>query len=293
MHVGGVDGLGQRVRRSLDRLGPVNLEAVTELEDVTERLDFLIAQRKDLSDSRHALEETIKRIDVESERLFLEAFEEIRGNFQAIFRKLFGGGKADIILDPDLPPLEAGIEIFARPPGRENLPIGLLSGGQRTMIALALLFGVFQSRPSPFCMLDEVDAALDDANIERFLTMLELFHGMSQFIVVTHNKGTMTACDALYGITMQPRGISRHVVMQLSDVDEFVPDAAGGKAPVKDSLAEDDDEPDRETGEPIHEFTPKARRVETAEAEETAPSQGAEGGVTTPEGAVAAPQSQD
>ena len=292
------------LKRSLDRLGPVNLEAVTELQEVTERLDFLVAQRKDLAESRHALEEAIKRIDVESERLFLEAFQEIRGNFQAIFRKLFGGGKADIILDPDLPPLEAGIEIFARPPGRENLPIGLLSGGQRTMIALALLFGVFQARPSPFCMLDEVDAALDDANIDRFLKMLEMFHGMSQFIVVTHNKGTMTACDALYGITMQPRGISRHVVMQLSEVDEFVPDAAGGKPKqVEDSLAEaPGDDEDAETGEPIHELAPQARRDELAErgpaeivqAEDDEVLDSSEGGgVTTPEGAVAAPRSQD
>ncbi|MDF1798615.1 MAG: chromosome segregation protein SMC, partial [Planctomycetota bacterium] len=159
------------LKRALDRLGPVNLAAVEELAEVTERLDFLVAQRKDLAESRQSLMATIAKIDEESERLFLEAFAEIKGNFQAIFRKLFGGGKADIILDPDLPPLEAGIEIYARPPGRENLPIGLLSGGQRTMIALALLFAVFEARPSPFCMLDEVDAALDDANIERFLTM--------------------------------------------------------------------------------------------------------------------------
>jgi chromosome segregation protein len=286
------------LKRSLERLGPVNLEAVNELEEVTERFEFLTAQRKDLAESRQSLEAAIRQIDEESERLFLEAFAEIRGNFQGIFRKLFGGGKADIILDPDLPPLEAGIEIYARPPGRENLPIGLLSGGQRTMIALALLFGVFQARPSPFCMLDEVDAALDDANIERFLLMLGLFRDMSQFIVVTHNKGTMTACDALYGITMQPRGISRHVVMQLADVDEFVPDA-DGQAPQEMSheLAEtegapgDDlreDEADKEltdgrereedpadangfrdeSDEPVHILTPVAREAaEDAEAE--------------------------
>lgn len=273
------------LKRSLDRLGPVNLEAVHELEEVTERFEFLIAQRKDLDEARQSLEAAIRQIDEESERLFLEAFNEIRGNFQSIFRKLFGGGKADIILDPDMPPLEAGIEIFARPPGRENLPIGLLSGGQRTMIALALLFGVFQARPSPFCMLDEVDAALDDANIERFLMMLGLFRGMSQFIVVTHNKGTMTSCDALYGITMQPRGISRHVVMQLSEVDEFVPDAEGGPKEMSKELAEsgdgsevtrmddplvnevvEDDKAD-ETGEPVHTLVPTSRAdTEPAEA---------------------------
>jgi len=291
------------LKRSLDRLGPVNLEAVTELEEVTERLDFLAAQRKDLAESRAALEDAIAKIDVESERLFMATFDEVRTNFQAIFRKLFGGGKADIILDPDMPPLEAGIEIYARPPGRENLPIGLLSGGQRTMIALALLFGVFQARPSPFCMLDEVDAALDDANIERFLMMLDLFRETSQFIVVTHNKGSMAACDALYGITMQPRGISRHVVMQLADVDEFVPDVDGGKADPK-AQADSGVETADETGEPIRELQPAARQDDLAERgpsevveDEEQPEMGAnvqsteggEGGVTTPEGAVAAP----
>ena len=273
------------LKRSLDRLGPVNLEAVHELDEVTERYTFLTEQRKDLDASRQSLEAAIRQIDEESERLFLEAFAEIRGNFQSIFRKLFGGGKADIILDPDMPPLEAGIEIFARPPGRENLPIGLLSGGQRTMIALALLFGVFQARPSPFCMLDEVDAALDDANIDRFLLMLGLFRDMSQFIVVTHNKGTMTSCDALYGITMQPRGISRHVVMQLADVDEFVPDAEGkaqSGAPQEMSreLAETDDadsaaaeerlDAEDATGEPVRTLTPEARAASEPVAAEPA-----------------------
>jgi chromosome segregation protein len=282
------------LKRNLDRLGPVNLEAVTELEEVTERLDFLVAQRRDLNESRKALEETIEKINVESERLFLEAFHEIRGNFQAIFRKLFGGGKADIILEADVPPLEAGIEIFARPPGRENLPIGLLSGGQRTMIALALLFSVFEARPSPFCMLDEVDAALDDANIERFLKMISLFRDMSQFIVVTHNKGSMSDCDALYGITMQPRGISRHVVIELAEVDEFVPDVAGGaKEGEQDSAL--DVAVDADTGEPMKELTPAMGALEERGPsevlqEELAVSTAQGGGETTPEGAVASPR---
>ncbi len=284
------------LKRNLDRLGPVNLEAVTELQEVTERLDFLIAQRRDLNASRKALEETIEKINIESERLFLEAFHEIRSNFQSIFRKLFGGGKADIILEADASPLEAGIEIFARPPGRENLPIGLLSGGQRTMIALALLFAVFQARPSPFCMLDEVDAALDDANIERFLKMIGLFRGMSQFIVVTHNKGSMAQCDALYGITMQPRGISRHVVVELADVDEFVPDVAGGKVVVEETNSELVDE---DTGEPIVELSPALSaldergpsEIDEGETEAVlAAGTGHYGGETTPEGAVAMPK---
>jgi chromosome segregation protein len=273
------------LKRNLDRLGPVNLEAVSELEEVTERLDFLIDQRRDLNESRRALEETIEKINVESERLFLEAFHEIRGNFQSIFRKLFGGGKADIILEADVSPLEAGIEIYARPPGRENLPIGLLSGGQRTMIALALLFAVFEARPSPFCMLDEVDAALDDANIDRFLKMIGLFRDMSQFIVVTHNKGSMAECDALYGITMQPRGISRHVVMELADVDEFVPDVVDGKKdgeadePIVELTPQSADSDERDPGEAMAEG-----QVEPAEAASTG------GAETTPEGALASPR---
>lgn len=227
---GALDQLAERVaelRGQLDKLGPVNLEAVQELEEVSGRLAFLEEQRSDLVRSRQSLEGTLRRINDESERLFLETFEGIRGHFQAIFRRLFGGGRADVSLEDGAPVLEAGIEIVARPPGREMLPIGLLSGGQRTLTALALLFAIFETRPSPFCVLDEVDAALDDANIGRFLTLLESFRDGTQFIVVTHNKGTMSACDSLYGVTMEVRGVSRHVSVELSDVDEFVPEATG------------------------------------------------------------------
>ncbi|QDU67068.1 chromosome segregation protein SMC [Engelhardtia mirabilis] len=215
------------LKRKLDRLGPVNLEAVEELEGVAERLEFLTTQRSDLIEAKSELVSTLETINSESERLFLEAFEEIRGHFRTIFRQLFGGGKADVELAEGEPVLEAGIEITARPPGRETLPIGLLSGGQRTMTALALLFAVFKSRPSPFCVLDEVDAALDDANVGRFLSMLDGFVADTQFIVVTHNKGTMAASDMLYGVTMETKGVSRNVSVELSDVDNFVPEAIG------------------------------------------------------------------
>jgi chromosome segregation protein len=220
----------RELRAELERLGPVNLDAVGELEEVTERLDFLTGQRDDLQSARRNLESTIKTINLESERLFLEAFHEIRGHFQTIFRQLFGGGRADVELQPDASVLEAGIEITARPPGRETLPISLLSGGQRTMTALALLFAVFRSRPSPFCVLDEVDAALDDANIARFLGLIDSFRRDTQFVVVTHNKGTMAACDRLYGVTMAVRGVSNVVSVELHEVDEFVPEATGSAA---------------------------------------------------------------
>lgn len=284
-----LDALEERVdglKRQLDKLGPVNLEAVEELQEVSTRLGFLSEQRKDLAEAKAELIQTLETINSESERLFLEAFTEIRDNFRTIFRQLFGGGKADVVLAEDEPVLEAGIEIHARPPGRETLPIGLLSGGQRTMTALALLFSVFQSRPSPFCVLDEVDAALDDANVGRFLLMLEGFVESTQFVVVTHNKGTMSACRMLYGITMQTKGVSRNVSVELSDVDKFVPEVTGdaGKAQAsrEDALAAaedldvDTDRDDSEGDEPVVELQPMARgavdsdKLTEAEQSETA-----------------------
>jgi len=257
-------------RRALERLGPVNLEAVGELREVSGRLDFLLAQRADVVAARGSLDGTLGRINSESERLFLETFEQIRTNFQALFRRLFGGGKADIELAKDASVLEAGIEISARPPGREMLPIGLLSGGQRTMTALALLFAVFEARPSPFCMLDEVDAALDDLNIARFLDMLAGFQGRTQFVVVTHNKGTMSACEALYGITMEVRGVSRHVSVELAEVERFVPEATGTlraheqEPRARESVQASEDEPANEEDAPAVELVPAARRAAPA-----------------------------
>ncbi len=218
------------LKQELDRIGPVNSEAVAELSEADGRFTFLDTQRKDLARSREALGETLSTINEESVRLFLSTFEEVRGHFQVLFRQLFGGGKADLELQQGVDPLEGGIEISARPPGREMLPIGLLSGGQRTMTALALLFAVFKARPSPFCILDEVDAALDDANIGRFLGMLDSFRAGTQFVVVTHNKGSMAACEGLYGITMEVKGVSRYVAVEFGDVERFVPDATGDAA---------------------------------------------------------------
>jgi chromosome segregation protein len=198
-----------------------------ELSEADGRFTFLDEQRKDLQRARLSLSETLATINEESVRLFLSTFEEVRGHFQQLFRQLFGGGKADLELQQGVDPLEAGIEISARPPGREMLPIGLLSGGQRTMTALALLFAVFQARPSPFCILDEVDAALDDANVGRFLGMLDTFRRDTQFVIVTHNKGSMAACDGLYGITMEVKGVSRYVAVEFGEVELIAPHATG------------------------------------------------------------------
>jgi chromosome segregation protein len=230
LHADQLHELEQQVstlKQELDRIGPVNTEAMEELSEADGRFTFLDEQRKDLQRARHSLSETLATINEESVRLFLSTFEEVRGHFQQLFRQLFGGGKADLELQQGVDPLEAGIEISARPPGREMLPIGLLSGGQRTMTALALLFAVFQARPSPFCILDEVDAALDDANVGRFLGMLDTFRRDTQFVIVTHNKGSMAACDGLYGITMEVKGVSRYVAVEFGEVELIAPHATG------------------------------------------------------------------
>ncbi|MEM8711190.1 MAG: AAA family ATPase, partial [Planctomycetota bacterium] len=266
------------VKSQLDRLGPVNVEAVHELEEVGGRLEHLETQSADLAEARKTLLDTIKTIDEESRKLFVETFEEVRGNFQRIFRLLFGGGKADVRLEEGVDVLDAGVEIVARPPGRELLSIGLLSGGQRTMTALALLFAVFEARPSPFCVLDEVDAALDDANVDRFLGMLDGFRETTQFIVVTHNKGTMAASQALYGVTMQVKGVSRFVSVELDEIDEFVPETIGsakrastgeggaGSAASSGDVPDSPAERDQESGEPIKEIP--RRGAPRAEGEE-------------------------
>ena len=252
--LGALDALEQAVtesKRRLDAIGPVNTEAVAELAEASQRFEFLSTQRKDLDESRKALGEALTHLNQESMRLFLDTFAEVREHFQTLFRQLFGGGKADLELQQGVDPLEAGIDIVARPPGREMLPISMLSGGQRTMTALALLFAVFRSRPSPFCVLDEVDAALDDANVGRFLAMVDGFRQSTQFIVVTHNKGTMAACSCLYGITMETKGVSTWVAVQFDDVDRFVPDAAGNAKAAAESREQAEAEPEAEEGRSV------------------------------------------
>ncbi len=213
----------QELKEGLEKIGLVNVEAVQELDEVTSRLGFLQEQLGDLEEAKRALEGTITKLNEESVKRFRAAFEAIRTEFRALFRQLFGGGRADITLLQEENVLESGIEIIARPPGRESLPITLLSGGQRTLTALALLFAVFRANASPFCILDEVDAALDDANIGRFLSLVESSLCNTQYVVVTHNKGTMAACQMLYGVTMAVRGVSHVVGVELDEVEEIAP----------------------------------------------------------------------
>jgi chromosome segregation protein len=210
----------QDLRSKIARLGSVNLDALEELRSLEERASALRSQVEDLTQAKASLEEIIARINQDSRRLFVDMFEKIRGHFQELFRKLFGGGMADIVLEDPEDVLESGVEIIARPPGKELRSISLLSGGEKTLTAVALLLAIFRSKPSPFCILDEVDAALDEANTGRFAAVLREFTDQSQFIMITHARRTMAMADVLYGVTMQEAGVSKRVAVRLEDWPE-------------------------------------------------------------------------
>jgi chromosome segregation protein len=191
-------------------MGPVNLMAIEQCTDLEERFQFLSLQKKDLEDSIASLRETIRKINRESRQRFNAAFEAVQGGFQHCFTTLFGGGRAELRLqDGDEDVLDAGIDIVAQPPGKRLQSITLLSGGERALTAVALLFALFRYRPSPFCVLDEVDAPLDEANVERFTRLLQELTSETQFILITHNRKSMEAADLLYGITMEEPGVSK------------------------------------------------------------------------------------
>jgi chromosome segregation protein len=201
----------EELRRKLAGMTTVNLEALAEAEDLATRLAGLEAQLADVTDARTTIEDLIARIDDESRRLLAETIETVRGHFRTLFERVFGGGQADLVLEQGVDLLEAAVEIVARPPGKEPRSISLLSGGEKTMTCVALLLAIFRSRPSPFCVLDEVDAALDEANVDRFAGVLRDFLASSQVIVVTHSKKTMAAADTLYGVTMEESGVSKRM----------------------------------------------------------------------------------
>lgn len=209
-----------RLRRKIKAIGHVNTEALDDLDEMESRFAALSHQLGDLREAKAALEDIIRRINQESRRIFLATFETIRGHFQELFRKLFGGGNADILLEDPENVLDCGIEIVARPPGKELRSISLLSGGEKTMTAVAMLFAMFKSKPSPYCVLDEVDAALDEANVDRYVAVIKEFTSMTQFIVITHRKRTMTAADVLYGVTMEQAGVSKRISVRFEDVRE-------------------------------------------------------------------------
>ena len=209
------------LKRKLSRLGSVNMEALEELARVEAEHDGLKSQHDDLAAARHSLQQVIDAINNDSRKMFTDTLAAVRIYFQELFRKLFAGGQADIVLEEGVDVLESGIEITARPPGKELRSLSLLSGGEKTLTAIALLLAIFRNKPSPFCILDEVDAALDEANTTRFAGVLREFLDLSQFIVVTHKKRTMAAADRLWGVTMQESGVSRLLPMRFEDwVDE-------------------------------------------------------------------------
>jgi chromosome segregation protein len=208
------------LRNQINSIGAINLDALDELEQIEGRFESLSTQYRDLVDAKNSLDRIIQRINVDSRQLFVTTLETIRGHFGDLFRRLFGGGEADIVVDDSEDVLECGIEIVARPPGKEACSISLLSGGEKTLTCVALLLAVFRSKPSPFCVLDEVDAALDEANIGRFIGVLREFLSFTQFVVVTHSKRTMAGADTLYGVTMEESGVSKRVSVRFEDVSE-------------------------------------------------------------------------
>ena len=222
----------------IERLGAVNLEAIDEQAALEERVEFLRQQRDDLVKAREVLGGLIERINRESRERFVKTFDAVRGHFQELFRKIFGGGKADVYLEDEADVLESGIEVVARPPGKQMQRISLLSGGEKTMTAVALLLAIFRARPSPFAILDEVDAALDESNVGRFTDLIKEFLDQSQFVIISHNKRTMAIADVLYGVTMGEPGVSRRVSVKFSDLHEhgYVTAADIEKAAVPDPL---------------------------------------------------------
>jgi len=215
-----------KVKEKLDSFGTVNLVAIEESEELKNRYDFLVNQQNDLLSAKDVLAKTITKINRTTRVMFLEAFEKIAVEFHTYFRSLFGGGDARLMLVDPENVLESGVEIIARPPGKKLQSINLLSGGEKALTAIALIFGVFKVKPSPFCVLDEIDAALDESNIGRFAYMLKDFTKKSQFIVITHNKRTIVNADVMYGITMQETGVSKIVSVKLAEKERELATAA-------------------------------------------------------------------
>jgi chromosome segregation protein len=227
--------------RQLDNMGPVNLDAVQEYDELEERYRFLETQNNDLTNSRRELLDVIARINSTTQKLFAETFAQVRVNFREMFAELFGGGRADLQLLDENDALNCGIEIIAKPPGKQLQSVSLLSGGERTMTAVALLFAIYMVRPSPFCVLDEMDAPLDESNINRFIRVLERFVSQSQFIIITHNKRTIAKADVLYGVTMEERGVSKLVGIKLTPArgaEENHDDNGNGSSQQRFTMAE-------------------------------------------------------
>ena len=199
-------------------MGPVNIDAIEEFESLQERYDFLNKEHNDLINAKDGLLKVISKINRETRSRFSDTFEQISKNFSSVFKELFGDkARASLIMLDESDPLESGIDIIAKPPGKKPQSITLLSGGERAMTAVALLFSIYMVKPSPFCVLDELDAPLDESNIGRFLKLLDRFTKESQFVIVTHNKRTMSRCEVMYGVTQEEFGISQLIGMKFKE----------------------------------------------------------------------------
>ena len=208
------------VKRKMSSLGTPNLGAIDEYARVSERYEYLCSQRDDVLHAKGELETIVGDITREMTEIFAREFARINEYFGATFTEMFGGGKASLELEDEKEPLSCGIEIKVQPPGKQLKTITLLSGGEKAFVAIALYFAILKVRPTPFCMLDEIDAALDDRNVERFAAYLHKFSGKTQFIVITHRRGTMEAADVLYGVTMQEQGISKILHLDLDELQK-------------------------------------------------------------------------
>ncbi|MEO1858628.1 MAG: hypothetical protein ABGZ19_01920, partial [Verrucomicrobiales bacterium] len=212
-----VESVIDELKQKLDSMGPVNIEAIEEFESLQERYDFLNKEHNDLTSSKESLHKVINKINRETKTRFADIFEEIRKNFNNVFKELFGeSARANLIMLDESDPLESGIDIIAKPPGKKPQSITLLSGGERALTAVAILFSIYMVKPSPFCVLDELDAPLDESNIGRFLKLLDKFTKESQFVIVTHNKRTMSRCEVMYGVTQEEFGISQLIGMKFT-----------------------------------------------------------------------------
>jgi chromosome segregation protein len=203
------------IKAKIKELGDVNVNAIEDYKNLSERFEFLSTQREDLMKAEEALLQIIEELDTEMRRQFAEKFEAINEQFDIVFKELFGGGKADLELTESEDILEAGIRINAQPPGKKLQNMMQLSGGEKALTAISLLFAIQNLKPSPFCLLDEIEAALDDSNVKRFAKYLHKLTKDTQFIIITHRRGTMAAADILYGITMQEKGVSTLVSVSL------------------------------------------------------------------------------
>ena len=225
-----LETLVAEIRTKIQSMGPVNLVAIEEHQELEERFAFLSQQNDDLVNAKQQLLDLIRKINDTTTSLFIETFNQVNEHFQALFKQLFGGGNAKLVLVDEENVLESGIEIIARPPGKKLQTVSLLSGGERTLTAVALLFSLFKVKPSAFCLTDELDAALDDSNIARYLEMLKGFLQGTQFIVITHNRQTIGSANALYGVTMEKQGISKIVSVKFRDEAGPAPDSTQNPA---------------------------------------------------------------